>query len=121
MKRRALSLLLCAVMTLSAAVCFAACGKGGRYIGRWEAVKANYYGMEYSIEDIGGEELRLEIKPDGTALITIDGEEVFATWEREEDGVKLYLENDSTLKVKEKDFGSLSLKINGVELILERR
>ena len=61
---------------------------GSPYVGTWHGTKAEYSGLEMSVESIFGD-FSLELGKDGKATVITDGEEKKGKWDETDNGVIL--------------------------------
>ena len=89
-----------------------------KYIGTWEAVKAEFKGEEQDINEVlDGDKFIITLKNDGTVEVESD-ENNTGTWVIIKNGVKL--KGDTKLKLKENgDY--LTTKILGMTLYFEKK
>ena len=106
---------------LLACICsllLAACGNkyaNSPYVGTWNAVSAEYMGIELSQEEMGIFTLTLE--PDGKATMENTDGPQNGRWEEVEGGVRL--DKDDSLIMKDTD-GKLVLEMSGVTFTFEK-
>ena len=100
MKKRVITVLLSAMLIMSALV-LASCGGGGNsdspFVGSWECVKIEASGMELTPEE-ADLTFSVEIKGDGTLEATTNGKSDGAgKWEEDGDGIKITDASDTSI------------------------
>ena len=110
------------VLCLLCAFCLllSACGKNkyadSKYTGTWNAVSAEYMGVELSQDEIGTFVMTLEI--DGSAVMEDAEGPQSGKWEEIEGGIRL--DGDDDLIMKDTD-GKLVLNMDGVAFTFEKQ
>ena len=117
MKRNRTMTVAIAVMLLVCAVfCFASCGdkySDSEYTGKWKCTEGEAGGVTVRADEIlGGFEI--ELKEDGTAQTTINGETASGEWEPTEKGFKLKADDQELEFSKEGD--NVKVDYKGVEI-----
>ena len=101
-------------------VALSACGGGNDYVGTWKLTKAKSQGIEISVEEYMGE-CTLVLEEDGTAKMTISGEEdEKGKWEATDKGVKIIDEGEDDKELI-KDGDILYLEEDGAKLYFEKQ
>ena len=97
----------------------AACGGGDSpYVGTWNAVKFEAYGIEMTPED-AGLEFTVEIKSNGKITATTNGEADGAgTWEATDDGITITSDDSEYTATLEED--QLVMEMEGIKFYLEK-
>ena len=120
MKRKT-AILMAAILAMSCFV-LTACGQkdlsNSKYLGNWKAVRASFNDTEATVEEVLGGEFVMELKGDGTANVTMAGEEMKAEWKETGDGIKF--SGDLKLSFKDQD-GVLDTSVIGVHFYLEKQ
>ena len=123
--KRVLAIILCAVMMMTLAIGFAGCAgkdvgpEGEPYLGSWTATKANYQGVELSIQDILGKDFFFVLNKNGTADVTVGTDKEKAKWEPIEGGFKIIEGTDEYEMIDQGD-GTLIWNYEGVDIYIER-
>ncbi len=120
--KKKISVILCAVCLAAVCVLMTACGGGGKYadskyLGKWKATKAEYMGMELSVEEILGGEFSFTLDADGKVTLKVVDEEEKGSWEEVDGGIQLEGDEEMTFKDEE---GVLKLDYQGVALTFEK-
>ena len=125
MKKKVLAIILCAVMLLAAAAGFAGCKSTSRYVGNWEMSRMKYMGMEINMSEYTGGDMdfNIELKADGTAVFSLNGDEETGNWEKTGENVKLTSNaSDEELELTlDKKTGELCINYQGAEIYFKRK
>ena len=113
---------LCAVILIGVCVMSSACGGGAKYkdskyLGKWNATKAEYMDMELGVEEILGGEFSFTLTEDGKVAMKVVDDEQSGKWEEIEEGIRLDGDEDMTFKDQE---GKLVVDYQGVTLTFEK-
>lgn len=113
--------ILCAVLMTAVCLLAVGCGKAkyadSEYLGKWEATKAAYAGMELGVEDIIGGEFSFTLNETGNVTLVVVDEEKGGEWEETSDGIKFLGEEEMRFT---KDGDKLVCDYSGVTLTFER-
>ena len=123
--KKTLSILCVFGIVLSCAV-LTGCGDKGKgispdskYIGTWQAVKAEFKGEETDIHEILSDEFILKLNQDGTATVKTEGEEHLAPWSETNSEIQIK-SDDINLKLKKED-RYLTMSILGVSIFFDKQ
>ena len=106
------------LMAVTAVLLFTACGKSNsKYVGTWEAVKYEAYGVEMTTDEVG--ESTMEFNSNGTVDLEFMGETGSGNWEETEDGVKIS-DSDAEYELVFDDDDYLELEESGVTMYFEK-
>lgn len=106
------------LLAVTTVLLFTACGKSNsKYVGTWEAVKYEAYGMELTPDEIG--ESTMEFKSGGTVKLEFMGDAGSGKWEETDDGVKIS-DSDVEYELVADDDGYLELEESGVTMYFEK-
>ena len=123
--KKALSILFVLVILFSCAVLTGCGDKDGeispdsKYIGTWQAVRAEFKGEEVDIHEVLTEDFILKLNQDGTAIVNTEGQEHTAPWTETSSEVKV-TSDDINLKLK-KEVDSLTMSILGMTIFFEKQ
>ncbi|MBP3851656.1 MAG: hypothetical protein J6D36_03845 [Erysipelotrichaceae bacterium] len=96
------------------------CGKdmsGSKYVGMWKATKGEYSGVELSMEDLNSE-FTVELKDNGKAVVTFNGENGNGNWDETDNGVEVS-DSQDTFAFKA-DGDNLVVEQDGVTFTFEK-
>ena len=122
MKKVKKILALCLMLVLAMSI-FAACGSstdlsGSPYCGSWAGTKAEYGGLELTMEEMGMT-CSLSLEANGKAAVDFDGDSETGKWEETENGILLKDSSDEMELIAED--GSLTLEMEGMKLYFEKQ
>ena len=119
MKKRVLSLTLAAVMLLGMLVLVGCGGGDDPLVGKWNATKIEYMGVEMTPEE-ADMEFYLEFKSDGHVTATTNGEDDGeATWEAGDDGTFTITSDDEAIEGSYEGT-TMTLDMYGITITLEK-
>lgn len=113
--KKLLSSILCTALIACMLVTLAGCGTAGHYTLK----EMSYNGITISADDaeLDPDENYLEMKANGTAVLSMDGDETDLEWK---DG-QIWAEGEEDEKADfEIDDGKLTLEIEGMEMVFEK-
>ena len=125
MKKR-ISIVLAVLLAFSC-LALVACGNGegsapsadSKYIGVWKATKGVFKGEETPIEEIlEGEDFILDLRADGTAIVTTDTEDT-GTWTEKSNGI--HIKANDTNSDFTADGDNLAVDILGAKIVFEKQ
>ena len=119
--KKTVSKLLVALLLMTTLFALVSCGGSkSEYVGTWNAVEIEAYGVTMTPED-AGMEFTVEIKSDGTLTATTNGEDDGAgKWEETENGITITDDTGEALDASLNDDGQLVLNLYGVEIKMEK-
>ena len=121
MRRTRKILAIFALLVLFAGI-LAGCGgkdmSGSAYTGKWKAVRAEYSGFEFTMEEMQME-LTLDLGADGKATADFNGDSEKGIWDETETGVILKDSKDQ-LEITDED-GLLTYVLEDVKFYFEKQ
>ncbi len=121
MRKRVVSLLgILSVMVFLLAGCGKTDLSGSSFCGKWKAGTAAYQDMKEEVEDILGTYV-IQLKEDGTAVVSLNDLSADGTWEESEKGVSIQGGISGGMELSATSHGNLVLKQDGVKVVFKKQ